>query len=184
MSRTANAARRLRGELDTICLRAMRKKPERRYPSVADLAEDELYIIQHLSKGRVAPDLAGRDVAGIPMKLSDFRGQVVVLVFWSAGMRDAERSVEMLQNLRKETAGREVEILGVTTDQPAVLRQLKANGTIPWRNFADDEGTITRQFRVRTRPLVYVLDREGVIQFIGFPGAFVDLAVEALLAGG
>ncbi len=33
-------ARRLRGDLDTICLKALRSEPERRYPGVAQLADD------------------------------------------------------------------------------------------------------------------------------------------------
>ncbi|NNC87023.1 MAG: TlpA family protein disulfide reductase [Akkermansiaceae bacterium] len=150
--------------------------------TVAKLAGDELYAIKNLAKGRVAPDVAGRDVAGTALKLSDYRGKVVVLVFWSANMPDAARAVDILKKLRTNSADKEVALLGVTTDNEQVLRQLKANGTIPWRNFADADGTITKQFRVRNRPLVYVLDREGVIQFIGSPGSFVDLAVEALVA--
>ena len=39
------------------------------------------------------------------------------------------------------------------------------------------------EYRVQRLPQVYVLDQQGMIQFIGAPGAFVDLAVAALLAG-
>ena len=39
--------RRLRGDLDTIVLRALREEPERRYPSAQDLAED---VERHLAK--------------------------------------------------------------------------------------------------------------------------------------
>ena len=48
-------ARRLRGDLDTILLRALRKEPERRYESVAAFAED---LRRHL---RDLPVLARRD---------------------------------------------------------------------------------------------------------------------------
>ena len=37
-----------------------------------------------LRKGFSAPDIEGTDLAGEPMKLSDFRGKVVVLEFWSS----------------------------------------------------------------------------------------------------
>jgi hypothetical protein len=32
--------------------------------------------------GREAPEIAGEDIDGRPMALSDFRGKVVVLDFW------------------------------------------------------------------------------------------------------
>ena len=40
--------RRLRGDLDTIVLRALRVEPDRRYPSAADLAEDVERHLAHL----------------------------------------------------------------------------------------------------------------------------------------
>ncbi len=54
--------------------------------TVAKLAEDELYIIRFLTKGRVAPDLSGTDSAGRPLKLSDHKGKVIVLLFWGSTM--------------------------------------------------------------------------------------------------
>ena len=121
-------------------------------------------------------------MVGTPFKLSNYRGKVVVLAFWHSTMRDAERGLEMLKKLQKDKAARGMELIGVTSDHEKVLRDLKANGTIPWRNFHDKEELITKQYRIQQLPQVYVLDKQGVIQFIGAPGAFVDLAVEGLLA--
>lgn len=45
-------------------------------------AETELFAIRHLSIGGTAPDIEGEDVDGKPLKLSDYRGKVVVLDFW------------------------------------------------------------------------------------------------------
>ncbi len=35
-----------------------------------------------MSRGKPAPEIAGEDIDGRPMKLSDFRGQAVLLDFW------------------------------------------------------------------------------------------------------
>jgi peroxiredoxin len=35
-----------------------------------------------LAVGKVAPDIEGEDLAGVPFKLSDYRGKVVMLDFW------------------------------------------------------------------------------------------------------
>lgn len=45
-------------------------------------AERLLFVTQHLSIGKVAPDINGVDLDGVSFKLSDYRGRVVVLDFW------------------------------------------------------------------------------------------------------
>ncbi len=35
-----------------------------------------------LAIGKTAPDIEAEDVYGVPLKLSDYRGKVVVLDFW------------------------------------------------------------------------------------------------------
>lgn len=45
-------------------------------------AEFALHAIRHLSVGKVAPEIEGVDISGKKFKLSDYRGQVVMLSFW------------------------------------------------------------------------------------------------------
>ncbi|MCB9889188.1 MAG: redoxin domain-containing protein [Planctomycetes bacterium] len=45
-------------------------------------AKSNLFELRSLSIGKTAPDIVGEDVDGNPMKLSDYRGKVVVLDFW------------------------------------------------------------------------------------------------------
>jgi hypothetical protein len=57
-----------------------------KYADQKDLVEgakDELFVIRHLSIGKVAPDIEGGDVDGKKFKLSDYHGKVVVLDFWA-----------------------------------------------------------------------------------------------------
>ena len=46
-------------------------------------AQAVLFEVRHLVVGRQAPDIEGLDQHGRPFKLSDYRGQVVLLDFWS-----------------------------------------------------------------------------------------------------
>jgi hypothetical protein len=50
--------------------------------TVAEQATQELYDLRHLAVGRQAPDIEGRDQDDRPLKLSDYRGKVVLLYFW------------------------------------------------------------------------------------------------------
>ena len=97
-------------------------------------------------------------------------------------MREAERGLDLLRQLHKQHGQRGLDLIGVTSDSKEVLRGLRANNTIPWRNLSDENGRIHSQFRVRDLPIVYVLDEQRKIRYIGGPGSFVDLTVEGMLA--
>jgi peroxiredoxin len=150
--------------------------------TVAKLAEDEIYIIRNLTKGRTAPDLVGVDSGNRPLSLSSFAGKVVVLTFWNSNVEDAQRVVEMTTALQQKFKGRPLVVLGVNNDAVEKLRALEGDGTVPWKSFSDPDNQLADKFRVALRPVVYVLDGERKIQYTGTPGSFVELTAEALLA--
>jgi len=51
--------------------------------TVGETAKTELFEIRHLAVGKQAPDIEGVDQDGRQFKLSDYRGKVVLLYFWS-----------------------------------------------------------------------------------------------------
>jgi hypothetical protein len=50
--------------------------------TLVEPAKRELFIIRHLSIGRVAPNIEGEDIDGVKFTLTDYRGRVVLLDFW------------------------------------------------------------------------------------------------------
>ena len=42
----------------------------------------DLFELRFLTPGKTAPDVTGEDLGGVPFKLSDYRGKVVMLDFW------------------------------------------------------------------------------------------------------
>jgi len=48
----------------------------------AEFAKNTIYAIDNLKIGGVAPEIAANDLDGVPFKLSDYRGKVVLLDFW------------------------------------------------------------------------------------------------------
>lgn len=151
--------------------------------TVAKLAEDELYIIRFLTKGRVAPDLTGTDSGGRPIKLSDQKGKVVLLLFWSSTIPEADRVVQITAEMVKKFQGRPFTVIGVNHDPLEKLRSLEADGIVTWTNFSDPSNQLAAEYRVGSWPLVYVLDGERKIHYSGTQGSFAELTAEALLAG-
>ncbi len=150
--------------------------------TVADLAKDELYVITYLTKGRTAPDLNGIDSGGRQMKLSDFKGKVVYLLFWSSNMIEARRVVEIANETARKFEDRPFVLVGVNRDNLPILRSLEGDQTVSWRSFSDTVGDLAKAYRIPSLPTAYVLDGERRIHYSGTPGTFAELTAEALLA--
>jgi hypothetical protein len=74
------------GEAEALLERAARDYGDVMLPdgeTVVEKTEPELFGIRHLSVGKVAPEIEGADQDGVRFKLSDYRGKVVLLDFWS-----------------------------------------------------------------------------------------------------
>ncbi len=56
--------------------------PTARNRSIGELADAKLFSMTALAIGKVAPEIEGENGAGVAMKLSDYRGKVVLIDFW------------------------------------------------------------------------------------------------------
>ena len=129
---------------------------------LGEIADRELFALRNLRVGKPAPEIAGEDIDGKPMKLSNYRGKVVLLEFWQAGGQwpRGERS------LVKQFAGRPFAIVGVSGDGDRdKLKEITAKEKIPWRSFWDGgyEGPIINKWNVVWYPTLYLIDHDGII---------------------
>jgi peroxiredoxin len=159
------------------------KSPRRGLP-LAEIARSGLRELRNLSLGRVAPEIAGKDVEGVAFKLSDYRGKVVVLTFsgnWCGPCRAMYPDDRELVSRLKD---KPFALLSVNTDEDrATLRKSIKDGEITWRCWWDggQEGPICKDWNVTSFPTVYVLDGRGIIRFKHVRGPSLDDAVATLL---
>lgn len=152
--------------------------------TVANLAENELYQIRFLSKGRIAPDIQSTDSAKHPIRLSDFKGKVVVLVFWSSTIPQYQHTLAFTSEMVRKFSGKPIEVIGVNHDPLTKLRAMVSDETVTWRNFSDPDKELAQQYRIGVWPTVYVLDGQRRIQYAGTLGTFAELTAEALASEG
>ena len=73
-------------EIEALFEQAIERYADVKVPfggTVGDAAESELYEIRHLAIGMPVLEIEGEDQDGQRFKLSDYRGKVVLLYFWS-----------------------------------------------------------------------------------------------------
>ncbi len=143
--------------------------------SAAQLYLDEL---KHLTVGQPAPEIDGSDLTGKPMKLSDFRGNVVALFFARVDPTKRLQLQPPLLTVVRRMANQPVVLLGVTTASPLPdaprgspdrESQKKAieSSELPIRFWYDllqsgKPGPI--QTAWNTSGVIYLIDHRGVIR--------------------
>lgn len=152
--------------------------------NVGELAMEMVYRIKNLSKDRPAPVINAVDSSGNPVNLGDYKGKVVMLVFWSSFDLSVDKTIDLLSFMRRteaQYAGKDFAIIGVNKDQVGNLRELEKESQTSRINISDPQQSIFKQYRVGEPPHCFVIDQKGMIQFSGIVGSFATLTVDALL---
>jgi len=152
--------------------------------TVGVVARKELYELRNLRIGKVAPNIEGEGVDGTKLKLSDYRGKVVALIFWASWcgpcMADVPHEREMMERLKDEP----FTIVGVNGDHDRTkAADVMEKQNMTWPSFwnGGPGRPITETWNVHLWPTVYVLDAEGVIRFKRTRGEFLERQVRGLL---
>ncbi len=142
-------------------------------PDAAAFLADQRHVLTSLMVGDRAPEITGRDMDGVPFKLSDYRGKVVVLTFsgdWCAACRG---EYPYQKQLMAEYRSQSVVLLGVNSDADlAQARQAKLEHGVEYRTWWDGGGAkstagpIAKAWGIVGWPTVYVIDPDGVIRAI------------------
>jgi peroxiredoxin/tetratricopeptide (TPR) repeat protein len=134
--------------------------------TLGQAANDILDELRCLSKGRVAPEIVGKDFEGRMLKLSHYRGKVVVLYFWANSCIYCRQMYPHLRKLMQRLKGQPFALLGVNRDNvkadvPGVIKKQR----LEWPSWKDGNGSIAKQYQVEVSPVIYVLDPNGVIRY-------------------
>ncbi|WP_406697979.1 TlpA disulfide reductase family protein [Singulisphaera sp. Ch08] len=136
-------------------------------PPLGKQAEDALFRLRYLEVGCNLPEVVGEDLDGIPLKLSNFRGKVMLISFWAAWCEPCMRLVPAEKELVERMKGRPFVLIGVNGDgDRAKARAVSANEGLNWRSFWDHgpKGPIATKWNVSRWPTIYVIDAEGKIR--------------------
>jgi len=152
MNRSATTTRPARGLLVTAVVAIL-------FAAGANAARDLV--------GSEAPDFALRSSLGENLRLSEYRGQVVMLNFWATWCGPCRQEMPLLENIygRYQPAGFSLLAINLDEENDDALDMAKKLG-VSFPLLFDDEKIVSRLYDIRAMPMTVLIDRDGRVRHV------------------
>jgi peroxiredoxin len=132
---------------------------------LSDLAGKMLFEMTNLQAGSEAPEIEGKDKDGKPLKLSDFRGKHVIVIFWGGWCHACHGILPLMNETAAKFKDKPAAVLGVNTDIDVDAAKALATYQVTFPNILDNtsSGPNTTLYNLRNFPTLYLIDPKGVI---------------------
>jgi peroxiredoxin len=137
--------------------------------------------------GKDAPDFVLRGRDGHNLRLSEFRGQVVLVNFWARWSGDTRAQMAALNRINTTYQRAGLIVLGVSVDDDLRRARDFADAmSVAYPILFDHGSTLGKDYLLQKMPVTILVDRSGVVRYsvVGFkPGdenAYLDQIRELL----
>jgi peroxiredoxin len=138
-----------------------------------------------LAVGAVAPDIEFIDEAGKKVKLSSFRGKVVLIDFWASWCRPCRMENPNVVAAYNKYKDKGFTVISISQDQDLTKWQaaIKQDGLIWPNHFADRKinGKASMTYNIEYIPKTYLLDKNGNIIGKDLRGAMLEQELEKII---
>lgn len=120
---------------------------------------------KHELLGQPAPDLVARGLTGQNVRLSEHRGEVVVVSFWSGACNTCRAQLEALDRIAKTYGSAGLTVIGVNLDDNTLRAEKFARAQdVDFQLLVATAKSTGRDFRVDRLPMILFVDRAGVLR--------------------
>jgi peroxiredoxin len=133
------------------------------------LMQQQIERIQHTAIGALAPDFSLPDPSGKLVKLSDLRGQYVLVDFWASWCRPCRAENPNVAKVYAAYQQQKFTVVSVSLDnqsaRAAWLKAIKDDG-LTWPQVSDLRGfntEVTQKYAISSIPQNFLLDPQGRI---------------------
>ncbi len=114
-----------------------------------------------------APDFTLRSNSGKNLKLSEFRGQVVLLNFWASWCGPCRQEMPALEKLHQRYHKLGFTVIGVNVEEDStaakkMLREVRVSFPILF----DTQNTASKLYNVSAMPTTVIIDRDGNMRYL------------------
>jgi peroxiredoxin len=117
--------------------------------------------------GGAAPDFTLKSHSGENLRLSEFRGEVVMINFWASWCGPCRQEMPLLEELYSQYQPLGFTILGVNVEEDSskakqLLKEIPVNFPVLFDNNSD----VSKLYNVVAMPSTVLVDRDGNIRYL------------------
>ncbi|RZV38423.1 MAG: TlpA family protein disulfide reductase [Chromatiales bacterium] len=128
-------------------------------------------------EGQLAPDFALKSSTGENLRLSEFRGDVVMINFWATWCGPCRQEMPLLDELYSRYQRVGFSLLGVNIDDDSrramdMIEELGVNFPVLF----DARKEVSKLYDVEAMPVTVIVDRTGTVRYIhhGYKPGYED----------
>lgn len=111
-------------------------------------------------------DFALKALDGHNYRLSEYRGEVVAVIFWASWCGGCRDELQRLQELRQIYGDAGLQVLGVLVDDEVEQARAVAAATgAAFPQLVDASKDVSRSYQLQSLPAILLLDRAGAPRF-------------------
>ena len=133
--------------------------------------------------GQQAPDFALKNANGENIRLTDLRGDVVMINFWATWCGPCRQEMPLLDEMHERYSRVGFSLLGVSIDDdPNRAKEMIDNLGVSFPVVFDSDKQVSQQYDVSAMPVTILLDREGVVRHVhyGYKPGYEDIYVQQI----
>jgi len=105
-----------------------------------------------------------KNLDGKPVRLSDFRGKIVFLNFWTTWCFDCRIEMPHMEKLHQKFKNSNFAMVTINLQESASrVKQFFKKLRLTFTALLDSDGEIGAQFRITAIPTTFILNKEGII---------------------
>lgn len=133
--------------------------------------------------GQPAPDFALRSATGDVLRLSEYRGDVVMINFWATWCGPCRQEMPLLDELysRYQRVGFKLFGVNIDVDSRRAMSMVDDLG-ISFPVLFDTRKEVSKLYRVEAMPVTILVDREGNVRYVhhGYKPGYEQLYLDEI----
>jgi len=114
-----------------------------------------------------APDFTLKSRSGENLKLSEYRGDVVLINFWASWCGPCRQEMPLLEGIYKKYRDLGFTLLAVNVDEdPSKAEDLLKDIPVTFPVLFDNASKVSKLYKVVAMPSTVIIDRDGNMRFL------------------
>jgi peroxiredoxin len=114
-----------------------------------------------------APDFALKSNSGENLRLSEFRGDVVMINFWASWCGPCRQEMPLLDELYGQYEPMGFTILGVNVEEDSTqAKQMLKDSPVNFPVLFDNQSEVSKLYKVIAMPSTVLVDRDGNVRYL------------------